>query len=84
MGQDAVAASPGFARNAEAAPAVVTAKVKRSPRRLLLPLIALGGLAWGAYYGNYYLTEGRYLVSTDDAYVGANTVIVSPKISGYV
>ena len=84
MAQDAAAASPGFARAAESAPPAAPVKAKRSPRRFLLPLIVLGALAWSARYGNYYLTEGRYLVSTDDAYVGASTVIVSPKIAGYV
>jgi len=84
MAQDAAAASPGYARAADTAPPAAPVKVKRSPRRLILPLIVIGAVAWGANYGYYYLTEGRFLVSTDDAYVGANTVIVSPKVSGYV
>jgi membrane fusion protein (multidrug efflux system) len=83
MAQDAAAVSPGFARAAEAQ-TDAPVKVKRSPRRFILPAIVLAGVAWGAHYGYYYLTEGRFLVSTDDAYVGANTVIVSPKITGYV
>ena len=84
MAQDAVANSPGFVRAADTAPPSAPVKVKRSPRKLILPLIVLAGVAWGANYGYGYLTEGRFLVSTDDAYVGANTVIVSPKFSGYV
>jgi len=84
MAQDAAAASPGYARAADTAPPAAPVKVKRSPRRLILPLIVIGAVAWGANFGYYYLTEGRFLVSTDDAYVGANTVIVSPKVSGYV
>jgi membrane fusion protein (multidrug efflux system) len=83
MAQDAAAVSPGFARAAEAQ-TDAPVKVKRSPRRFILPALVLAGVAWGAHYGYYYLTEGRFLVSTDDAYVGANTVIVSPKITGYV
>jgi membrane fusion protein (multidrug efflux system) len=35
-------------------------------------------------YGAYYWKDGRFLVSTDDAYVDADSVIVSPKISGYI
>ena len=84
MAQDAVASSPGFARVAETAAPVAPEKVKRSPRRFILPLIVLGAVAWGANYGYYYLIEGRFLVSTDDAYVGANSVIVSPKIAGFI
>jgi len=37
-----------------------------------------------AVYGAYYWKTGRFLVSTDDAYVDADSVIVSPKISGYI
>ena len=83
MAQDAVAAPPAFARAAEAPP-VAPVKAKRSPRRLILPLVALAAICYGVNYGYYYFTDGRFLVSTDDAYVGADMVIVSPKIAGYV
>ncbi len=81
MAQDA-AASSNFVRAAEtpAAPA----KTKRSPRRFILPLVAIAAGAYGAHWGYYYFTEGRFLASTDDAYVGADTVIVAPKIAGYI
>jgi membrane fusion protein, multidrug efflux system len=32
----------------------------------------------------YYLTVGRYVESTDDAYVQADSTIVAPKVSGYI
>jgi len=38
----------------------------------------------GAWYGYNYWTDGRFLISTDDAYVQADMSFVSPKISGYV
>jgi membrane fusion protein, multidrug efflux system len=44
-------------------------------------VLALGG---AAYYGQYWWTAGRYLVSTDDAYVGAKNATLSPKVSGYI
>jgi membrane fusion protein (multidrug efflux system) len=31
-----------------------------------------------------YLTVGRYLESTDDAYVKADSTIIAPKVSGYI
>jgi membrane fusion protein (multidrug efflux system) len=37
-----------------------------------------------AGYGDYYRTTGRFLVSTDDAYVQAHSVLISPKVSGYI
>ena len=63
---------------------------RRQPRpsarrgAFILPLVLIGAAAYGAHWGYGWFTEGRFLVSTDDAYVGANTVIVSPKITGYV
>jgi len=42
------------------------------------------GIAGAADFGRYYLTTGRYLQSTDDAYVKADSTIVSPKVSGYL
>lgn len=47
----------------------------------LATLIVVIGLG---LYGRYYWTTGRYLVSTDDATVEADSVIVSPKVSGYL
>jgi membrane fusion protein (multidrug efflux system) len=42
---------------------------------------ALAGAGW---YGFDYWTVGRYLVSTDDAYVKADNTTVAPKVSGYL
>jgi len=43
-------------------------------------LIVAGLIIWLIYY----LLVGQYFVSTDDAYIGANTTLIAPKISGYV
>jgi membrane fusion protein (multidrug efflux system) len=84
MAQDAATApSSAFVRAAETA-AAAPPKAKRSPRRFLLPIIVIAAAAYGAHYGYYYFTEGRFLVETDDAYVGADTVIMAPKIAGYI
>jgi membrane fusion protein (multidrug efflux system) len=55
---------------------------RRSPRTLLLGAVALAALGYGAYLGYNWLVEGRFLVSTDDAYVGASTAIIAAKIPG--
>jgi membrane fusion protein (multidrug efflux system) len=54
-------------------------------RRKLL-LIVAGALAGVAvlYFGLNWFFVGRYLVSTDNAYVGAEMSIVAPRVSGYV
>ena len=53
-------------------------------RRAALALALLAGTAAGVYYGHDYWTTGRYLESTDDAYVKADSTIIAPKVSGYI
>jgi membrane fusion protein, multidrug efflux system len=54
--------------------------IKRAALALLLTL----GVAAAADYGYRYLTTGRYLETTDDAYVKADSTIIAPKVSGYI
>src|SRR6267154_2349321 len=67
-------------------PAVQTpAAVKKfNFRKLLMAGAAVAVLAGVAGYGFDYWTVGRYLVSTDDAYVKADNTTVAPKVSGYL
>jgi membrane fusion protein, multidrug efflux system len=60
------------------------AKRKGRPRSLVLLVALLLGAAGGSYYGYQWWTTGRFMVSTDDAYVGADFTTVSPRIAGYV
>jgi membrane fusion protein (multidrug efflux system) len=53
-------------------------------RRAVLALGLAVGVAGAAGFGYGYLTTGRYLESTDDAYVKADSTIISPKVSGYI
>ena len=55
-----------------------------SLRRMLITAAAPLFLTAAADYGDYYWTTGRFLVSTDDAYVQAHSVLISPKVSGYI
>ncbi|RUW36858.1 MULTISPECIES: HlyD family secretion protein [unclassified Mesorhizobium] len=66
------------------APVEAPAKKKRSLRSMLLPIIGLGLLGAGSWYGYNYWADGRFMISTDDAYVQADMSFMSPKISGYV
>src|ERR1700761_5673853 len=80
--------SPGPGPGAAVAPAMPTQAVKaapkRSPRRFILPLILLAGVGYGAHLAYDWFVEGRFLVSTDDAYVGADMAIIAAKVSGHV
>ncbi|MDK4732431.1 HlyD family secretion protein [Rhizobium sp. CNPSo 3490] len=62
-----------------AAPA--TAKKRRSP---VLPIVVLALLAGGGWYGYEWWMNGRFMVSTDDAYIEGDIATISPKVTGYV
>jgi membrane fusion protein (multidrug efflux system) len=58
--------------------------IKRAALALAVALAVALGIAATADFGYGYLTTGRYLETTDDAYVKADSTIISPKVSGYV
>jgi membrane fusion protein (multidrug efflux system) len=57
---------------------------KRNLRRILLASVAAVVVAGAGVYGSYWLKTGRYLESTDDAYVQADYTTIAPKVSGYI
>src|SRR6478672_13110379 len=57
---------------------------RQAIKRAALALALTLGVAGAADFGYGYLTTGRYLESTDDAYVKADSTIVAPKVSGYI
>jgi membrane fusion protein (multidrug efflux system) len=57
---------------------------RQAIKRTGLALALFVGIGAAADFGYGYLTTGRYLESTDDAYVKADSTIVSPKVSGYL
>jgi membrane fusion protein (multidrug efflux system) len=61
-----------------------SAAPKRYFRKTLLAAASAVALAGGGYFGWEYWTVGRFLVSTDDAYVQADNTTIAPKVSGYI
>jgi len=57
---------------------------KRSKARILLPILLIAGLGGGGWYGYDYWTNGRFFVSTDDAYIQADVASLGTKVAGYV
>jgi len=58
-----------------------------APRSTRQRLYWIGAAALGLAvlgYGLYWLDTGRYLEQTDDAYVRADWITISPKVAGYV
>lgn len=53
-------------------------------KRAALAFGLLAGTAAGGYYGSSYWTTGRFLESTDDAYVKADYTTIAPKVAGYI
>ena len=53
-------------------------------KRAGLMLALTAGIAVAADLGYGYVTTGRYLETTDDAYVKADSTIIAPKVSGYI
>lgn len=53
-------------------------------RRKLLVVVGSIATLVVAYYAFNWIFVGRYMVSTDNAYVGADMSIVAPRVSGYV
>jgi membrane fusion protein, multidrug efflux system len=52
-------------------------------RLALYGAIGLGALAV-VVYGYHWLTVGRFIESTDDAYVGGDITVIAPKVSGFI
>ena len=68
------------ARNGE----VLAPRRKRKRRSPVLPLIVLAALGYGAMKFSDWYGVGRFLVTTDDAYVKADVSIIAAKVSGYL
>ena len=68
---------------------VVVAPAAQGGRRQLLRRLALGAgliaaVVGGGWYGEYWWTVGRFVESTDDAYVGGNITPLAPHVDGFV
>ncbi|KQT52385.1 hemolysin D [Aureimonas sp. Leaf454] len=81
--QPAPSAAPAPASGTPAVAATQAPKKSRV-KKIVFLMILLAALGAGGSFGHGYWTEGRFLVSTDDAYIAADMSILSPKITGYV
>jgi membrane fusion protein, multidrug efflux system len=81
---EAVAEAPeARAPEAPEARQSLRAALQKHRKRLVVGAAAalLAGVAW---YGYDYVTAGRFIVSTDDAYVHADATTLAAKVAGYV
>jgi len=83
--QDAPSVSES--NSAPVEPAQASAKPgngRKIAKRGLILAALLAGVAFGADFGYHYWTVGRFIESTDDAYVKADYTTVAPKVAGYI
>ncbi len=72
-------------RDQASEPPTATTKTTGKLRRwLLISVVALLMLGAGGWYGERWWTVGRFIVTTDDAYVRADNTTLAAKISGYI
>ena len=67
-----------------AAPLPLATAPKPNPKRFILRICAIAALSVGAHYLWDWYVVGRFIVSTDDAYVRADVAVIAAKVSGYV
>jgi membrane fusion protein (multidrug efflux system) len=53
-------------------------------RRGLAALLTATAVSGGAWFGHDWWTRGRFIESTDDAYVGGNVTAIAPHVAGFV
>ncbi len=69
-------------RDIIARPPVRQASVSRRQLGLAGAALLIGiGAAW---YGYHWWTVGRFIESTDDAYVGGDVTVIAPKVAGFI
>ena len=75
---------------------VPPSSIARWPLHRLLESLESGSSAWRftlaigaaavavAAYGYHWFTVGRFIESTDDAYVGGDITVIAPKVAGFI
>ena len=63
---------------------IAKVKPRRSIRGLILPVIVLAAAGYGGVRAYDWFIDGRFLVSTDDAFVGADTAVIAAKVAGHI
>ncbi len=66
---------------------VTVPAIRRNPltrTRAALAALGLAAALGGATYGHYWWTVGRFVETTDDAYVGGDVTPIAPHVAGFV
>jgi membrane fusion protein (multidrug efflux system) len=84
-----MSSDPGAPANPEPSKAPAASAPAKRPKispRLRLGLLIAGGVVAviGLVLAFHWLVRGRFIVSTDDAYLRADSVTVAPRVTGYI
>jgi membrane fusion protein (multidrug efflux system) len=81
-----ITATPAVPAARDAAPALVRPKrnLRSALRRALLAGAALVALGGGVWYATDWWTVGRFIQTTDDAYVGGDVTVIAPRVAGFI
>ncbi|MGI4765249.1 MAG: HlyD family secretion protein [Janthinobacterium lividum] len=83
--QQAAAPQPGIPTATLPAPVVLTTQPRKGGmKKLILTAVLLAAVAYGGHTGWHWWTVGRFQETTDNAFLQADKVTVSPRISGFV
>ncbi len=84
--EDRPAVRPAVEAPARAVPPMQTVKPAKTGGRRRVVLMGIGAaLALAAAaYGTYYVLVGRFIVTTDDAYVRANNTTIGARVAGHI
>jgi membrane fusion protein (multidrug efflux system) len=82
--QEAVTAEAPRTPQTVAVPVETAPEQKKKKRSPVLPILGIALLAGAAYFGYQWFTVGRFMISTDDAYIEGDIATISPKVTGYV
>jgi membrane fusion protein, multidrug efflux system len=71
--------------NSDPAPALQSKIKPRAPLKIIVyAALAVVALSGAAVYARQWWTVGRFIVSTDDAYVGGDVTVLATKVSGFI
>jgi len=70
--------------NRDTVPNQAKRRAGRLRKRLALAALALAVGAGGVWYGYHWWTQGRFIESTDDAYIGGDVTTISPHVAGFL
>lgn len=81
---NAAGPAENFAFAEALAPPAAGMKPRLNAKKALVTALAVAALSGLAYYGQYWWTAGRFMQSTDDAFIGADVTVIAPKVAGFI